>query len=245
MATECNTATFEFHGLGGREVVGGFCGGDITSDAGGLLLREVEGRTGIIGQFAVCFTDHRDGDLIEHTVEELVAQRVYGLALGYEDLSDHDDLRHDPLLAVLVGKADPTGRTRLRERDRGKALAGKSTLNRLELTPADATKDSRYKKIVVNKKKVERFFVEVFLQAQAQPPKRIVIDLDATDSILHGNQQGRFFHGYYGNYCYLPLYIFCGEFLLAARLRPSCVDGSAGSVKILARIVEQKMYSGR
>ena len=239
MTTECNTATFEFHGLGGREVVGGFCGGDITSDAGGLLLREVEGRTRIIDQFAACFTDHRDSDLIEHTVEELVAQRVYGLALGYEDLSDHDDLRHDPLLAVLVGKADPTGSSRLRARDRGKALAGKSTLNRLELTPADATAESRYKKIVVNKKKVERFFVDVFLQAHAQPPKRIVIDLDATDSILHGNQQGRFFHGYYGNYCYLPLYIFCGEFLLAARLRPSCVDGAAGSVKILARIVEQ------
>ena len=237
--TECNQTTFAFHPLGSREVVARFDGGTITSDAGGLLLREVERRTGILRQFAACFTDHRDPDLIEHTVAELVAQRVYALALGYEDLNDHDDLRSDPLLAVLVGKADPTGQSRVRRRDVGKALAGKSTLNRLELTPADATADSRYKKIVIDKWAVGRFFVDVFLQAHEQPPKRIVLDLDATDAPLHGHQQGCFFHGYYGNYCYLPLYIFCGEFLLSARLRPSNLDGSAGSTKEVARIVGQ------
>jgi hypothetical protein len=214
-------------------------GGDISSDGGALLLREVEERTGLLRQFAACFVDHRDPDLIEHTVAELVAQRVYGLALGYEDLCDHDDLRRDPLLAVLVGKTDPTGQDRARVRDRGQPLAGKSTLNRLELTPADATAGSRYKKIVVDKGAVERFFVDVFLQAHRTPPARIVLDLDATDAILHGHQQGRFFHGYYGNYCYLPLYIFCGEFLLCARLRPACLDAAAGSVKIVARLVAQ------
>jgi hypothetical protein len=239
MTTECTQATFAFHPLAGREVVGSFSGGDITSDGGALLLREVEQRTGILRQFAAGFVDHRDPDLIEHTVAELVAQRIYGLALGYEDLCDHDDLRHDPLLAVLVGKADPSGQDRLRARDRGKPLAGKSTLNRLELTPADATADSRYKKIVVDKGSVERFFVDVFLQAHRTPPRRIVLDLDTTDAILYGHQQGRFFHGYYENYCYLPLYIFCGQFLLCARLRPACLDGAAGSVKILTRIVAQ------
>ena len=242
MTTECNQASFEFHSHFSREVIGRFDGGSISSDGGALLLREVERKTGILHQFGACFTDHRDRELIEHAVEELVAQRVYGLALGYEDLNDHDDLRHDPLLAVLVGKKDPTGQDRLRQRDRGKALAGKSTLNRLELTPADAAKDSRYKKIVIDQKKAERFYVDMFLQAHPgapEPPKRIILDLDATDAILHGHQQGRFFHGYYGNYCYLPLYIFCGEFLLCARLRPSHIDAPVGCIKILSRIVEQ------
>jgi hypothetical protein len=167
MTTECNQATFEFHPLGRREVVGRFDGGAISSDGGGILLREVEVRTGILQQFAACFTDHRDADLIEHTADDLVAQRVYGLALGYEDLLDHDDLRHDPLLAALVGKGDPTGQDRLRERDRGKALAGKSTLNRLELTPAGASEESRYKKIVLHTDRADALFVDVFLQAPA------------------------------------------------------------------------------
>jgi hypothetical protein len=214
-----------------------FDGGRITSDAGGLLLRETEQRTGIIRRFATCFTDHRDPDLIEHTVEELLAQRVYGLALGYEDLNDHDALRFDPLLAVLVGKTDPLGQDRARARDKGKALAGKSTLNRLELTPVRANRKSRYKKVTVNRQAVEALFVELFLDAHAKPPARIVLDLDATDDPLHGHQSGRFFHGYYKEYCYLPLYIFCGEHLLGARLRPSNIDASAGSVKELKRIV--------
>ncbi|MEJ2245261.1 MAG: transposase, partial [Acidobacteriota bacterium] len=139
MKTQCNPSQLEFHALGKRKVIGKFDGGNITSDAGGLLLRETENRTGIIRQFAQCFTDMRNPKQIEHTVKELVSQRVYGLALGYEDLNDHDELRRDPLLAVLVGKSDPEGETRLRKKDRGKAMAGKSTLNRLELTPKDPT----------------------------------------------------------------------------------------------------------
>jgi hypothetical protein len=239
MKTECNQKTFEFHGLGRREVVAHFDGGSISSDAGGVLLREVERATGIIRQLSECFRDYRDGELIEHRVEELVAQRVYGIALGYEDLIDHDELRHDPLLAVLVGKRDPTGRDRVRERDQGKALAGKSTLNRLELTPAGAGEESRYKKIVAHCSAIERFFVDVFLQSHRRAPREIVLDLDATDDRLHGHQLGRFFHGYYMSYCYLPLYIFCGDHLLCAKLRPSDIDASAGTVGELERIVGQ------
>ena len=239
MMTECTQTSFAFHDLGRRKVVARFDGGKITSDAGGLLLRETERLTGIIRQFAAGFTDHRDPGLIEHPVEDLIAQRIYGLALGYEDLNDHDDLRHDPLLAVLVGKRDPLGQQRARERDRGKALAGKSTLNRLELTPARADAGSRYKKITTDRRAIQSLFTELFLQAHEQPPRRIVLDLDATDDQIHGRQAGRFFHGYYKNYCYLPLYIFCGEHLLCARLRPSNIDASAGSVKELERIVAQ------
>ena len=239
MTTECTQESFAFHHLGRREVIARFDGGNITSDAGGLLLRETERVTGIIGQFAACFTDHRDPDLIEHPAEDLIAQRIYALALGYEDLNDHDDLRHDPLLAVLVGKRDPLGRHRSRERDRGKALAGKSTLNRLELTPVRASAASRYKKITTDRRAIQRLFTELFLQSYQRPPKRIVLDLDATDDPIHGQQSGRFFHGYYKNYCYLPLYIFCGEHLLCARLRPSNIDASAGSGKELERIVAQ------
>lgn len=240
MDTQCIPTQLEFHPLGKREVVGRFDGGTITSDAGGLLLRETEGRTGIVSRFAKCFTDLRDPDLIEHTVAELVAQRVYGLALGYEDLNDHDDLRRDPLLAVLVGKEDAEGDRRVRGQDRGKALAGKSTLNRLELTPAMPTAaELRYKKIIMKPDEIDRLFVEVFLQSHDQPPEEIVLDVDATDDPLYGNQEGRFFHGYYMNYCYLPLYIFCGEFLLCARLRPSNIDASEGTVEELERIVAQ------
>ena len=202
-----------------------------------MLLRQVERASGILAQFAGCFTDHRDPELIEHTVEELVAQRGYALALGYEDLNDHDDLRHDPLLAVLVGKREPTGKDRIRRGDRGKALAGKSTLNRLELTPVRANADSRYKKIVLNTRQAEMVFTDIFVQSHRRPPKFIVLDLDATDDPVHGDQLGRFFHGYYRNYCFLPLYIFCGEHLLWAQLRPSDIDASAGSVKALAKII--------
>ena len=239
MFAECNRESFGFHASGRREIVARFDGGRISSDAGGLLLRETERVTGIMGQFASCFTDHRDPNLIEHTVGELIAQRVYALALGYEDLNDHDDLRHDPLLAVLVGKKDPLGRTRGRARDRGKALAGKSTLNRLELTPVRADAESRYKKITLDRLAVQRLFTDLFLQSHKRPPKRLVLDLDATDDSIHGHQAGRFFHGYYKSYCYLPLYIFCGDHLLCARLRPSNIDASAGSVRELDRIVGQ------
>ena len=237
MKTQCKPQALLFQTQSKREVVARFDGGNICSDAGGLLLRQTEEATDIIGKFAACFTDHRDGDLIEHTLEELVAQRIYALALGYEDLNDHDELRNDPLLAVMVGKNDPTGKDRLRDRDKGKALAGKSTLNRLELTPVGANKNSRYKKITVDRHAVDEFFTQVFLDSHSQAPSEIILDLDATDDPLHGHQAGRFFHGYYKNYCYLPLYIFCGEHLLCARLRPSDIDASAGSVKELDRIV--------
>jgi hypothetical protein len=239
MQTQCTQQTFEFEALGRRDVVARFDGGPITSDAGGLFLRQVEDRTGIIRQLTRCFTDHRDEDLIEHTVEELLRQRIFGLALGYEDLNDHDQLRYDPLLATLVGKEDPTGEDRPRERDRGKALAGKSTLNRLELTPRGASKGSRYKKIAADGGEIEAMFVDVFLQLHPKPLKRIVLDLDATDDPVHGDQLGKFFHGYYKSYCYLPLYIFCGDHLLCAKLRPADIDGAAGSVKQLDRIVKQ------
>ena len=238
MQTECSQQTFKFQALGRREVVARFDGGPITSDAGGLLLREVEERTGIIQRLAGCFTDHRDEELIEHSVEELLRQRIFGLALGYEDLNDHDRLRYDPLLATLAGKRDPSGGDRLRERDRGKALAGRNTLNRLELTPRGADAKSRYKKIVADQGRIESLFVDVFLQLHPKPPRRIVLDLDATDDPLHGDQLGKFFHGYYKSYCYLPLYIFCGDHLLSAKLRPADIDGAAGSVKELAWIVK-------
>jgi hypothetical protein len=219
--------------------VGNFSGGKITSDGGGLLLREVEERRRIIGRFAKCFTDYRDARTVEHTTQELVAQRVYGIALGYEDLNDHEDLRHDPLVAVLVGKEDPSGESRARERDRGKALAGKSTLNRLELNKGTVEAKERYKKIVLNEKAVEKVLVEIYLDGYEEAPKQIVLDLDATDDLIHGKQEGRFFHGYYKNYCYLPLYIFAGEQLLVAKLRKSNIDASAGSVEELERIVGQ------
>jgi hypothetical protein len=239
MTTECNQKSFAFHPLGSREVTARFDGGRITSDAGSLLLRETERATGILRQFAACFTDHRNPDLIEHTVEQLIAQRVYALCLGYEDLNDHDILRHDPLLAVLAGKADPMGEDRVRARDKGKALAGKSTLNRLELTPVRANANSRYKKITADRRAIANLLVDLFLQSPAQPPERIELDLDATHDPVHGHQAGRFFHGYYDCYCYLPLYIFCGDDLLCAKLRPSNIDASAGALKELQRIVER------
>jgi hypothetical protein len=212
-----------------------FDGGRQTSDAGLLLLREVAERTGLLRRFAGCFTDYRRPDLIEHTVSELVSQRVLAQVQGYEDLNDHDTLRDDPLLALASGKRDVTGAGRVRLRDRGHALAGKSTLNRLERTPAEPT--ARYHKIVYDGDAVPWIFIDHFLDAHAQPPERIVLDLDATDDPLHGQQEGRFFHGYYRQYCYLPLYVFCGEFLLWAELRRSDIDASAGSVEALEAIV--------
>ncbi|WP_295388564.1 IS1380 family transposase [uncultured Thiodictyon sp.] len=235
--TECKPEQLEFHALGKRPVVAAFDGGMISSGGGGLLLREAEVRTGILARLTEQFTDDRDPDAIEHTVLDLVGQRVYALALGYEDLNDHDRLRLDPLLAAVVGKADPSGADRLHPRDRGKALASSSTLNRLELTPEDAKADARYKKIVAHPAGMDALLVDCFLDAHPTAPRSIWIDLDATDDPLHGNQEGRFFHGYYGHYCYLPLYIFSGEHLLCARLRASDIDAAAGSVEELTRIV--------
>jgi hypothetical protein len=236
--TQCNQAELVFQGLGSREVIGCFDGGNVTSDAGGLLLREIDEKFHFIEQFAYCFTDHRDPELIEHPVLDLLKQRLFGLCLGYEDLNDHEQLRWDPLLAVLVGKKDPEGDNRVRVRDKGKALAGKSTLNRLELTPVRASADSRYKKIVGHLDAMQSFLVDAFVQQHAAPAERIVLDVDATDDPLHGHQLGRFFHGYYDSYCYLPLYIFCGDHPLLALLRPSDIDSATGLLKHLTRIVE-------
>ena len=225
--TECTGEQLSFQAVGQREIVARFDGGQLSSDGGGLLLRETERRTRIIEQFAECFRDYRSPLLVEHLLGSMIGQRVMGLCLGYEDLNDHDHLRHDPLIAALVDKADPT-----------KALAGKSTLNRLELTPAGNGQD-RYKRIVYDTAKIDRFFVEVFLQSYAVAPKRIILDLDTTDDEIHGGQEGRFFHGYYGSYCYLPLYIFCDQHLLCARLRESNVGPAEGTIDELDRIVSQ------
>ncbi len=217
-----------------------FDGGRVTSDGGLALLRELTMRSGVIRQFAACFTDHRDPDRIEHTVEELLAQRVLGIICGYEDLNDHERLRDDALLALAVGKTDVTGEDRKRERDRGHALAGKSTLNRLELAAPIVDGAERYKKISYDDHAIERLFVTHFLDARDdEPPKEIILDLDATDDPIHGEQEGRHFHGFYGHYCYLPLYVFCGEFLLGAALNTADVAPGKQAVEELERIVAQ------
>jgi hypothetical protein len=212
-----------------REVVAAFDGGKVTSDAGALLLGQVDRAIGLIDRFAACFVDRRMAALVVHEVGTLVGQRVYGIALGYEDLNDHDELRHDPAMAVLAGKLEA------KRRDCA-PVAGKSTLNRLELSRPEP---SRYHKIACRPAAIEGLFVKLFLEAHERAPKQIILDLDATDDPLHGHQEGRFFHGYYDCYCYLPLYIFCGRHLLAAKLRRADIDGSAGAVEEVARIVAQ------
>jgi hypothetical protein len=231
--------------LGVRELVWRFDGGDITADGGALLLKKLEQRTGIGRRFAACFEDYRRPDRIEHPLLDLVLQRVFGLALGYEDLNDHDQLRCDPMLAVALSKDDVKGQQRRRKQDRGKALAGKSTLNRLELTAPDYDGRPRQKesdkpetkKIVVDPESIDALLVDLFLEAHPQAPEKIVLDLDATDDVLYGHQEGRFYHGYYHDFCYLPLYVFCGEHLLCARLRMSNIDASADSVEELEPVV--------
>lgn len=229
----------EFESVGGKKLVASFDAEHISSDGGVVLLREVDQRFKLLKKFAACFKDHRDPGLIEHEVEHLVRQRVLGIACGYEDLNDHGALRDDPLFAAVVGKADPLGLKRRGKKDRGHPLASPSTLNRLELTPADATGESRYRKVVYDAEAIADFFVDAYLDAHPKRPKEIILDLDATDDLIHGAQEGRFFHGYYGNYCYLPLYIFAGDFLLCATLRKSDIDASKGSVEELQRIIER------
>ena len=239
MPTQCSENQLEFQGLGGRRVVASFDAGHVSSDGGVLLLKEVDARLKLCERVAACFADHRAQDLVEHSVETLVRQRVYGLALGYEDLNDHDELRRDPLVAAAVGMPDPEGRTRKRARDRGCALAGKSTLNRLELTRETLDPKNRYRKVVHDAEKLEDVFVTVFLEGHAKAPKEVILDFDATDDPLHGHQEGRFFHGYYDAYCYLPLYVFCGDHLLVARLRTADRDGADGSTEILLQLVKR------
>jgi hypothetical protein len=228
MRTECYQKPFRFARVDRRFVEGSFDGGRITSDAGALLLGATDRALGLIDRFAGCFSDGRDPDRIEHSVATMLGQRIFGIALGYEDLIDHDHLRHDPVMATLAGK--------LAARRRGCApLAGKSSLNRLEHAPQG--EGSRYHKIGHDGAAIEHLFVDLFLEAHKTPPREIILDLDATDDPLHGQQEGRFFHGYYDCYCYLPLYIFCGDELLAAKLRRSNIDGAAGSVEEVERIV--------
>lgn len=234
MKTECTQTEFGFQDLNQRKVVADFAGGELSSDGGGLLLREVEHRRGWVRDFARCFADYRNQVFVEHKVEEMAGQRIFGLALGYEDLNDHDLLRSDPLLAVICGKREPTGKDRMRKEDQGKALAGKSTLNRLEHGRGAV---DRYKKVVLNEAQVAELFVAKFISGHKEAPQRIVLDMDATHDPLHGKQEGRFFHGYYDCYCYLPLYIFCGDELLCAKLRPSNIEASAGALDEVKRIV--------
>jgi len=224
--TECTQSSFEFATHYQREVVARFDGGTMTSDGGALLLRETDRRLNLLTRFAQCFLDGRNPKLVKHSLAEMVSQRVYGLALGYEDLNDHEQLRDDPLMAVLAGK-----------REVGEeSLAGKSTLNRLELGPKAK---NRYRKIRCQQEAIDELLTTIFLESQEVTPERIVLDLDATDLPLHGHQEERFFHGYYDHYCYLPLYIFSGEHLLCARLRSASEDGAAGSVAEVERIVKQ------
>jgi len=229
MQTECSADLFGFARVEGRAVVAGFDGGKITSDAGGLLLGAADQAVGLIDRFARCFRDSRSEELIEHRVATMVGQRIFGIALGYEDVVDHDELRHDPVMAVLAGKL-------IARRKNCAPVAGKSTLNRLELGTDAPT---AYRKISHDPQAIEALLVDLFLEAHRRAPRQIILDLDATDDPLHGHQEGRFFHGYYDCYCYLPLYIFCGRHLLAAKLRRSNIDASAGAVEEVVRIVAQ------
>src|SRR5882724_10785814 len=229
MPTECSAELFDFGMVEGRAVEAAFDAGLVTSEAGALLLGATDRAIGMMGRFAKCFHDVRRPDLIEHEVKTLLGQRVFAIALGYEDLNDHDQLRHDPMMAVLAGKLEA-------RRADCAPVAGKSTLNRLERSVLEPT---RYHRISHNPFAIRKLFVDLFLEAHERAPAQIILDLDATDDPLHGHQEGRFFHGYYDCYCYLPLYVFCGRHLLAAKLRPSDIDASAGSVEEIARIVRQ------
>ena len=239
METQCITEQMEFQQLGRRAVIGRFDGGAISSDGGGLLLREVDKRTGISERLARCFRDYRKQERIEHPVGSMIRQRICGMALGYEDLNDHDRLRHDVVMGVLSEEEEPGGSGRVRKKDQGKSIAGKSTLNRLELTPEQASEKSRYKKIVADGAAIDELMVSVFIESYQSAPTEIVLDIDATDDPLHGHQEGRYFHGYYAEYCYLPLYIFCAEHLLCARLRTADEDPAGGVLAELTSIVEQ------
>jgi hypothetical protein len=223
---ECIQSRFRFAKHFTREVIGEFSAGAMTSEGGALLLRETDRKMNLLPRLSQCFLDGRDPELIEHSVEQMLAQRVYGLALGYEDLNDHEQLRHDSLLRVLAGKVEPGQ----------EALAGKSTLNRLEL--GNGMPD-RYKKITFWRDAMDDLLVDLFLEAHTTAPEQIVLDIDTTDWAIHGEQEGRFYHGYYDHYCYLPLYVFAGEQVLCARLRPSNIDPSAGSRQAMERIVKR------
>ena len=223
--TECNQSSFGFEACGSREIVARFDGGTISSDGGAFLLRQTDKRLNLLPRLAECFLDGRHQDQIQHSILEMLSQRVYGLALGYEDINDHEQLRNDPVFGILAGR-----------NELDEPLAGKSTLNRMEL--GTGTKD-RYKRITFWKEAVDELLVKVFIESYEKPPDQIILDVDTTDLPLHGKQEGRFFHGYYDHYCYLPLYVFCGEHVLCARLREANHDASFGCLPELRRIVTQ------
>ncbi|HEY2530222.1 MAG TPA: transposase [Xanthobacteraceae bacterium] len=235
MQTECSAEQLDFGIVEGREVVAAFDAGLVTSDAGALLLGATDRAIDLIGRFAECFHDGRRAELIEHKVVTLVGQRVFAIALGYEDLNDHDELRHDPVMATLAGKLSA------RRRDCA-PVAGKSTLNRLELSRREPT---RYHKIAYDQEAIEELTVELFLEAHRRIPKQIILDLDATDDPQHGHQEGRFFHAYYDCYCYLPLYVFCGRHLLTAKLRPAKQTRSASLGQSMAKACGPQILSNR
>lgn len=235
--TDCKQQPLLFPELTSRPIMVDFAAGHVSSDGGGLLLAQLDRRSGYLERFAQCFTDYRDPELIEHTVLELLRQRVYGLALGYEDINDHDRLRVDPLLASLCGKKDPLGQNRPRPKDKGKPLSGKSTLNRLELTPPEADAGARYKKIAGDPEWLEDFFINEYVLSRSSDTSAVTLDLDATDDPLHGNQEGKFFHAYHGGYCYLPLYIFDHDWPILAWLRTSDRDASDGALAKIKKIV--------
>ncbi|MBP6783973.1 MAG: IS1380 family transposase [Verrucomicrobiales bacterium] len=236
--TDCIQQTFAFQDLAGRKVEADFKGGNVSADGGVLLLREIDLRTGMIAQLAACFTDYRRPELIEHTVPELLRQRILAMAMGYEDLNDHDTLRRDPMMAIGVGKPEPLGLDRSGI-DRGRALAGKSTLNRLELTNAKTGSGTvgGVHKTHADHSAIERLLVRMAVSRLAPDTEEIVLDFDATDSLIHGEQEGRFFHGYYDAYCYLPLYCFIGPWPVWAQLRTSNRDACEGTVEALEKIV--------
>ena len=222
--TECIQESFSFTAHFSRRVQSEFTAGRVSSDGGALLLREADRRINLLGRLSGCFLDGRAPLLVKHGLSEMLSQRIYGLALGYEDLCDHEQLRSDPLLGLLSGK-----------RDLDEPLAGKSTLNRLELTG----RSRRYHKISYRDEAIDRLLADLYIESHTKMPDQIVLDLDATDIPLYGHQPERFFHGYYDSYCYLPLYIFAGDQLLCARLRPANQDAAKGSVEEVSRIVAQ------
>jgi hypothetical protein len=223
--TECNQSEFGFEASGRREIVARFDGGTISSDGGGFLLRQTDQRLNLLPRLAQCFLDGRNQDLIEHSILEMLSQRIYGMALGYEDLNDHEQLRKDPVFGILAGR-----------QELDEPLAGKSTLNRMEL---GAGTPDRYKKITFWKEGLDELLVQVFLESHGSAPEQIVLDVDTTDLPLHGKQEGRFFHGYYDHDCYLPLYVFCGDHVLGARLREANHDAAFGCLAEIRRIVAQ------
>jgi hypothetical protein len=223
--TECIQSSFGFAGSGKREIVARFDGGTISTDGGAFLLRQTDQRLNLLPRLAECFLDGRNQGMVQHSILEMLSQRIYGLALGYEDINDHEQLRKDPVFGILAGREELD-----------EPLAGKSTLNRMEL--GTGAKD-RYKKITFWKAGIDELLVKMFIESHQSAPAEIVLDVDATDLPLHGKQEGRFFQGYYDGYCYLPLYIFCGEHVLCTRLREADHDAYFGSLPEIQRIVTQ------